>query len=39
VHTILNLSYSRFEVIEREVADLVFQRVEIHGCDGTRSKA
>ena len=37
VNTILNLPYSGFEVVECQVADLVFQRIEIH-CEKTCNK-
>lgn len=30
--TILGLAESRFQVVQREVAHLIFQAVEIHGC-------
>ncbi|KAH8626956.1 ENTH-like protein [Alternaria alternata] len=31
-HTILGLAESRLEVVEREVAHLILQAIEIHGC-------
>ena len=35
-HTILDLSYSRLDVVERQVLHLVLQAVEIHVVSGLR---